>query len=359
MATIANLDNINIPFFKSKSMQIYLNRRGVPYMSVGGFGAVFRFKDKNNHQYALKVFTSHVKGRDKRYSALHKTLQITKFPFMVDFQYVENGLNVGKKTFPVVVMEWGQGTPLDSAIANDLNDDNIFQSAPRIAGNLFNVVKTLQEWNMGHGDLQEGNLLIGDDDKIFLIDYDGMFVPSLDGKKSTEVGLANYQHPKRKNTHFNSFLDDFSLLTILYQLSILDSDLWQKLHDDKSIILKKADYLKPNKSSLIKKGLKSKEPHINALAKLLTGACKKDPLEINAIKLISAEPEIMNWMVFTSTPAVNTNFTPIISKVVSLTDSEVNDFEEDKIEIIAQTPEPEPVQENRKHDPGAWGLHQI
>jgi hypothetical protein len=356
MATISNLENINIPFFKSKSMQIYLNRRGVPYMSVGGFGAVFRFKDKNNHQFALKCFTSHIKGRDERYKALHDTLQITKFPFMVDFQYVENGINVGKKTFPVVVMEWGQGITLDSAISNDFADDNILQSASRIAGNIYNIVKNLQEWKMGHGDLQEGNLLISDNDKITLIDYDGMFVPTLDGKQSTEIGLANYQHPKRNNTHFNSFIDDFSLLTILFQLSILDSKTWSKLHDDKSLILKKEDHIKPKKSTYIKKGLKSKEPHIKALANLLTDACKKEPLEIKALDSITANSEIMDWMMFTPTPSVDTNFTSIISKVVSLTDSEVNDYEENKIELPAASPEPEPVQENRKDVPGDWGL---
>lgn len=356
MASISDLNNSNIPFFKSKSMQIYLNRRGVPYMSVGGFGAVFRFKDKKNHQFALKCFTSHVSGRAERYQALHDTLQITKFPFMVDFQYVQNGIQVGNKSFPVVVMQWGQGIPFNTAIANDLKDDGKLQSAARLAGNLLKVVKTLQEWNMAHGDLQEGNILIGDDDKVTLIDYDGMFIPALEGKKSTEIGLANYQHPKRTNKHFSSTLDDFALLTILYQLSLITPNNW-KLHDDKRLILSQKDHQNADKSALIQEGLKSKEPHVKALAELLKEACKKDPLNINALQKIESRPEIMKWLKFSAVAPINTNYTSIISEVVSLTEAEVLSFEQNKIKVGTKDDnKPESKQPNRSLNAGNWGL---
>ncbi len=104
-AAISNTENINIPFFKSNTIKIFLNKRGSPYMSVGGFGAVFQFKDKNDNQYALKVFTRDAKGRAVRYKALHDTLQITKFPFMVDFHYVEKGIIVkGSKIVTLTIL---------------------------------------------------------------------------------------------------------------------------------------------------------------------------------------------------------------------------------------------------------------
>jgi len=126
-------------------------------MSVGGFGAIFKFRDKNRREYAFKVFTRDVKGRAWRYEALHKTLQITQFPFMFDFHYVHEGFKMKGAPYPVVMMEWGHGLQLDAAVEQDLADDGIFQCAPHFAGDLFTIVKTLQEWNMRHNDLQDCN----------------------------------------------------------------------------------------------------------------------------------------------------------------------------------------------------------
>lgn len=360
MAAIADIDNLNIPFFKSSSMQMYLNRRGVPYMSVGGFGAVFRFKDKQGRQYGLKCFTREVPGRAERYKALHDTLQITKFNFMVDFQYVEDGVKVGENVYPVVVMEWGRGVGLDAAIDGDLEDDGVFNSAPRFAGNLYKVVKTLQEWNMAHNDLQEGNLLIDDQDRITLIDYDGMFVPALEGLEANEIGLADYQHPKRKAAHFSSTIDDFSLLSILLQLAVIDPENWKEHHDDKRLLLRKDDYNAPSKSELLKKIGRSKEPHVKALSNLFKNALKSDPLKIGAIAAIEKEAAIMDWFEYSEDTSHVANYTSIISKVVSLTDDQVDAYEEDQLAVgdpdASFQPDEHINHPGRSEEQGLWGV---
>ena len=340
MAAIADTANINIPFFKSKSMQIYLNRRGQPYMSVGGFGAVFRFKDAHNLQYALKVFTRDVPGRGERYKILHDTLAITKFSFMVDFQYVADRVRVGSENYPAVIMEWGDGMPLNSAIAADLEDDGILQKAPVLAGNIFELVKTLQEWKMGHGDLQEGNLLIRDDNRVTLIDYDGMYVPGLEGGSATEIGLADYQHPARKQQHFGSDIDDFALASILYQLAMIEPGLWQEHHDDKRLILRQADYEKAAQSALIKKNLKSKVAHVRARAEILADACgATTPLGLGVVERILATPAIVDWFSATEKSSVNAHYTSIIAQVVSLSEDQVNAYESDAT-VLPETSQP-------------------
>ena len=256
---------------------------------------------------------------------------------MVDFHYVEKGIKVGKNFYPVVVMQWGQGVTLDTAIKNDLEDDGKLQSAATIGGNLFLLTKTLQEWNMGHGDFQEGNLLVGNDDRITLIDYDGMYVPSLEGDKANEIGLADYQHPERDNIHFGTFIDDFSLLSILFQLSIMTPDFWKKHHDDKRLILKVLDYQDPKTSLLIQKGVSSKHKHVKALTKMLIESIKKNPMEINAIESIEKNKEIMNWLKFTEQTKPVHNYSSMISQVVSLTDEQVQDFESQKLELKENT----------------------
>lgn len=354
VAAIADTGNINIPFFQSNSMQIFLNRRGKPYMSVGGFGAVFKFKDKNDNQYALKVFTRDAAGRAERYQALHDTLQITKFPFMVDFQYVHDGLTVGSNKFPVVVMEWGGGVAFNHAIEEFLGQ-NSMAKAPVFAGNLYSITKTLQEWNMGHGDFQEGNLLVLKDGRINLIDYDGMFVPALEGEKANEKGMADYQHPKRNAKTFGSTIDDFSLLSILFQLSIVDLPLWKKHNGDKRLILKEADYRDPEKSDIISLGLHSPDEHVVALAKLLSEACKTSPLKIDAVQKIEADASIMKWLRVTEVTDVETQYTSIISKVVSLSTEQVTAFETDEEAVIPVNEELNPEQDRQAADSeGHW-----
>lgn len=362
MAAIADIKNINIPFFQSSSMQIYLNRRGVPYMSVGGFGAVFRFKDKQGRQYGLKCFTREVDGRAARYRALHDTLQITKFHFMVDFQYVEDGLKVGNNVFPVVVMEWGTGVGLDTAIENDMEDNGSLTSAPRLAGNLYKVVKTLQEWNMGHNDLQEGNLLVDDTGNITLIDYDGMFVPALEGMEASEMGLADYQHPRRDEKDFTSRIDDFSLLAILLQLAVITPENWKEHHDDKRLLLRQADYKKPGSSKLLKSIGRNKAPHVRALSKIFKKALKSPPLKIDAIAAIESEPDIMNWFQYTEDTGIDANYTSIISRVVSLTGDEVDAYADTPPEDAAPEtqglptqPAPSSMEDVSGAEEGDWG----
>jgi len=351
---IVNQKNFNIPFFQSESLEIFLNPRGYPFMFVGGFGAIFKFRDKNKREYAFKVFTRDVKDRAERYEALHKTLQITKFPFMADFHYVHEGFTVKGTPYPVVVMEWGRGLQLDAAIEQDLADDGIFQCAPHFAGNLFTIVKTLQEWNMGHNDLQEGNILVRDDNKLVLIDYDGMFVPLLKDEPPCEMGLRNYQHPERDKTCFNNKIDDFALISILYQLSIITPELWQKHHDDRRLLLKEADYKNPEQSELIQNGLKAEEPHIQSLASLLVEACSLHPLEINAIEKVGAAPEISDWLVLPQNPDPMPDFESAIQWALALKSGQLAEYEADQIENPPAEVEKIKAVKSRKEDKGRW-----
>jgi len=256
--------------------------------------------------------------------------------------------------WPAVVMEWGRGLQLDSAIEQDLADDGIFQCAPLFAGDLFHIVKTLQEWNMGHNDLQESNILVRDDNRLVLIDYDGMFVPLLKNEPPCELGLPHYQHPARDKTHFNNKIDDFALISILFQLSVITPELWQKHHDDRRLLLKTADYKNPDQSAQIQSGLKSERPHIRALANLLVEACSLPPLEIDAIEKIGAAPEITDWLVIPEKPVPMPDFKSAIEWALSLQSDDVAAYEADEIESPpAEVAKIEAIKP-RKPDQGHW-----
>lgn len=73
------------------------------------------------------------------------------------------------------------------------------------------MITKLHEHHISHGDLQHGNILIDSNDELFLIDYDSVYVPELDGECDIIKGLKGYQHPKRgENKKANEKVDYFS-----------------------------------------------------------------------------------------------------------------------------------------------------
>jgi hypothetical protein len=107
------------------------------------------------------------------------------------------------------------------------------------------MINELQEQGVGHGDLQHDNVLVSNG-HIKLVDYDAMFVPSLEGEASLEPGHDNFQHPKRAgNLHFyNKRMDDFAALVVYTSLRALAvaPSLWKKYHNGDNLIFTSKDY---------------------------------------------------------------------------------------------------------------------
>jgi len=120
----------------------------------------------------------------------------------------------------------------------------------RLADKWFEMSHSLRKVGIAHGDLSHGNVMVLDDE-IKLIDYDGMFVPRLAGRKSNERGLEHYQHPGRTDNHFGRYLDNFSnwvMYTTLVGLGE-DKELWKLVNiADKHLIFSKSDFEHPNRS---------------------------------------------------------------------------------------------------------------
>lgn len=63
------------------------------------------------------------------------------------------------------------------------------------------MCKKLHEKSIAHGDLQHGNILVDSNGNIYLIDYDSMFVPSLEKERDIIKGrmITNTLIVKRTN----------------------------------------------------------------------------------------------------------------------------------------------------------------
>src|SRR5438874_3709168 len=175
------------------------NAIGLPMPRSGNFADVYEFKCPGGKKWALKCFTREVPGLRDRYAAISAYLQQVKLPFMVDFNYLDQGIKVRGQWFPILKMHWVEGFTLNEFVSKNADQPAMLDLLSQI---WVRLAHRLREAQMAHADLQHGNVLLvpGSTARslaVKLIDYDGMFVPALASKKSGEVGHPNYQHPQR------------------------------------------------------------------------------------------------------------------------------------------------------------------
>jgi hypothetical protein len=116
------------------------------------------------------------------------------------------------------------------------------------------MIQALRHASIAHGDLQHGNVLVGSSG-LKLVDYDGMFVPALLGKRGTELGQPNYQHPRRADVDFGPSLDSFSAWVIYVSIVALSiyPNLWQTFRGgDDCLLFRRADFEDPDSSRVIR-----------------------------------------------------------------------------------------------------------
>src|SRR5262249_44991814 len=145
----------------------------------------------------------------------------------------------------------------------------------------FDLVRDLERRRIAHGDLQHGNILIGESG-VKLVDYDGMFVPSFAGTASPERGLACYQHPRRSADDYAVGLDRFSGLAIGTALAAVavDPSLWAEFHTGDNLIFSSDDFRHPQSSPLLDRLRTLADPQLQSLVQGLTVACGAGPLDV-------------------------------------------------------------------------------
>jgi len=237
---------------------------GLPAACTGNFGAVYKVQCSAS-DYAVKCFFNDIPDQQERYRAVGEHLKRSKLPYAVDFTFMEQGIRVRGEWYPIVKMAWVNGELLYDYINRNLNNAAVLT---KLAADFQDMASNLRAHKIAHGDLQGGNVLVIQDE-LRLVDYDGMFVPGLAGKKATELGLPNFQHPKRRAQHFGLYLDHFSFWVIYTSLQALiqDPKLWPKYDggDDK-LLFAKIDYANPEQSAVFTELCGHPDPTVSYLA---------------------------------------------------------------------------------------------
>src|SRR5437763_327684 len=165
--------------------QAACNALGIPMPSSGNFADVYQVRCPDGGRWAVKCFTREAVGLRERYHEISKHLGRVKLPFTVDFTYLEQGIRVAGKWYPVVKMQWVEGLTLNQFVGKHASDPDMLEALFQV---WVRLARRLRAADVAHGDLQHGNILLvpgpyANSLVLKLIDYDGMWIPALAGKK--------------------------------------------------------------------------------------------------------------------------------------------------------------------------------
>lgn len=256
-----------------------VSHNGNPVMYAGGFCVVFPFILNTSKKVAIRCWTAHVPDADKRSHRIASELRRSNLPYFVEFNYIPQGIATSIGIVPIMIMDWVEASPLKEYIANHISDTKYIVS---LAHQFKLMVSDLHKASFSHGDLQHGNIMVNEDGKIILVDYDSMYVPGLENASDEIKGLTGYQHPNRVNLkNLSPKSDYFSELIIYTSLLAIAKypQLWNQLNikDTETLLFTQEDIDTPTRSEIFK--LLENDSELSPLADAIKRAINEQSIE--------------------------------------------------------------------------------
>jgi len=244
---------------------------GLPKPYSGGFTITYKLSN-GQKSWAVRCFHRDISDLKRRYQAIEAFLSKNNSKYFVEAKYLEEGIKVNGRAYPIIKMQWLEGEPLNVYLSKNYKQKT---KVEKLLSDFVNLINELERYGIAHGDLQHGNIIVKND-SLYLIDYDGMYLPELASLQTNEIGHINYQHPKRSASHYNQYIDRFSAIVIYIGLKAitLNPSLWEKYDNSENILFKSQDFVDFQNSSLIKD--LSAISEIKPLVERLIGCCHLD-----------------------------------------------------------------------------------
>ena len=228
--------------------------RGRLIAYTGGFSVVFPYELPDGTKWAFRCWHSDISNTQKRYEIISDAIKRANLDFLCEFNYIEKGINVEGKIYPTTRMRWVEGITIKDYICKYRQSKDKLKA---LAENFLAMTQALHEKTLAHGDLQHGNILVGDDHQLYLVDYDSFYCPQLKGEEDTVTGLPDYQHPARKSNksvsekldYFSELIIYLSILAIAEAPSLVDK---YKVEDADRLLFAKEDFDDITKSQIYK-----------------------------------------------------------------------------------------------------------
>ncbi len=247
-----------------------------PTLARGSSAVVFQ-ASVEGQPHALRCYIRNDASSRDRYSALDAYLAANDLsPYVSGTTWLDEAIQVNRATWPVLTMDWIDGRTLNEYVDFLVTSSNA-AALTTLAAKWRALVGLLQSSEFAHGDLQHGNVMVDQDGRLRLVDFDGVWIPQLAGQSPpTEFGHPNYQRPMQHV--WNRWLDTFSALVIYLSLVALGKDpaLWLALYNSKNLLFAKNDFFPPFKTEAWKQLAAMGDPQVDELVRRLQECCDPD-----------------------------------------------------------------------------------
>lgn len=274
-------------FEKLSNLRPVLDANGEPIMSSGNFAVVFKMVDESGKFYAARCFHREQDGREQSYKKICSELEKVSSPYILPIKYLRKELFVDSDEYPVLLMDWVDGVPLNKFIRQNINDSSLLR---QLSHNFKKLSIWLLSQPFAHGDLKPDNILVKQNGSLVLVDYDGMFVPSMKGETRRELGSPDFQNPHNKVEKFDENIDLFSLVSIFLSLSLIanDSDTLVRFGAEDRLLFSANDYLYLQQSKLFNYIINSfpSNGKIRKITDILYKLCKGEPISLFVVNSV-------------------------------------------------------------------------
>ncbi|HJT57761.1 MAG TPA: hypothetical protein VJ761_14770 [Ktedonobacteraceae bacterium] len=192
---------------------------------------------------------------EQRYRTISSYLRRmrTTLPFLVQNEWIENGITINGTSFPFLKIPFIANSPtLGDFLSRHFEDEpsRNQQVIHNLAQEWLKVVQQLEMQQVAHGDLDLSNILVRGTYpslSLQLIDFDGMYIPDFAGMgmSVTDEGHENFQPAQPGIRTFGPTMDRFAALVIYLSLSALEMNpaLWERCHaTERSLLLGAEDF---------------------------------------------------------------------------------------------------------------------
>jgi hypothetical protein len=257
-----------------------------PMLARGSSAVVFQASVERKTQ-ALRCYIRNDASSRDRYSALDAYLAGRDLrPYVSGSTWLDSAIRVNRATWPVLTMDWIDGRTLNEYVDFLVAGSNAV-ALTTLAVRWRELIALLQRSEFAHGDLQHGNVMVDQEGRLRLVDFDGVWIPQLAGHSPpTEFGHPNYQHP---GVHvWGRWFDTFSALVIYLSLVALGKDpgLWLALYNSKNLLFAKNDFFPPFKTEAWKQLAAMGDPQVDELVRRLQECCDPDWVPDKSLEMV-------------------------------------------------------------------------
>ena len=232
-----------------KACLVEADHLGLPRVRSGGWALTYQLRN-GSKKWAVRCFLKSAPEREQRYRAISRFISSHPSNILISIDFQPGGIQYKGKSFPLTLMDWVEGDTLGTYIFKYIRNSEKIHKLPDL---FLLIVQELDRLKISHGDLSQQNILLSND-RMILIDYDGMYVPELLGQKSSEGGNLNFQHPGRNENSFGPELDWFSEIAIYLALKAisLSPGLYQTFGlGGEGLLFTQDDFRNPHASKLL------------------------------------------------------------------------------------------------------------